>query len=88
MTKLFNDTIHSSEFPDERKLAEVTATYKNDKKIKSKNYRSVSVSPTVLKVRIMHRQMSIFVEKCLSSYMCGYRKGFSTQQASLSLIET
>ena len=32
--------------------------------------------------------MSIFVEKILSPYMCGYRKGFSTQQALLSLIET
>ena len=50
----------------------------------------MSVLPTVSKVfqRIMHRQISIFVEKILSPYMCGYRKGFSTQQALLSLIET
>ena len=32
--------------------------------------------------------MSIFVERFLSSYMCGYRKSFSAQQALLSLIET
>ena len=50
----------------------------------------MNVLPTVSKVfeRIMHRLMSIFVEKFLSPYVCGYRKGFSTQQASLSLIET
>ena len=46
--------MHTSEFPDELKLAEVTATFKNDKETKSKNYGSVSVSSTVLKVRIMH----------------------------------
>ena len=50
----------------------------------------MNVLPTVSKVfeRIMHRLMSIFVEKVLSPDVCGYRKGFSTQQASLSLIET
>ena len=32
--------------------------------------------------------MSIFVENFLSPYMSGYRKGFSTQQALLPLIET
>ena len=31
----------------------------------------------------MHRQMSIFVEKFLSPHICGYRKGFTTQQALL-----
>ena len=88
LIKLFNDKIHGSEFPDKLKLAEVTTTFKNDDETKSKNYGPVSVLPTVSKVRTMHRQMSIFVEKCLSFYMCGYRKRFSTQQASLSLIET
>ena len=37
---------------------------------------------------IMHRQMSIFVEKLLSPYMYWYRKGFSTQETLLLLIET
>ena len=32
--------------------------------------------------------MSVFVEKILSPYMCGYSKVFSTQQALLSLTET
>ena len=31
--------------------------------------------------------MSLHVEEHLSSYLCGYRKGFSTQQALLSLLE-
>ena len=50
----------------------------------------MSVLPAVSKMfeRIMHRQMSIFVERFLSSYMCGYRKSFRAQQVLLSLIET
>ena len=31
--------------------------------------------------------MSLHVEEHLSPYLCGYRKGFSTQQALLSLLE-
>ena len=30
LTKLFNDTMNNSEFPDELKLAKVTATFKKD----------------------------------------------------------
>ena len=47
----------------------------------------MSVLPTVSKVfeRIMHGQMSIFVEKILSP---GYIKDFSTQQTLSPLIET
>ena len=50
----------------------------------------MSVLPAVSKMseRIMHRQMSIFVERFLSPHMYGYRKSFSAQQALLSLIET
>ena len=32
--------------------------------------------------------MSIFFKTSLSPYMCGYRKGFSTQQALMKLTET
>ena len=31
--------------------------------------------------------MSFHVEEYLSPYLCGYRKGFSTQQALLSLLD-
>ena len=35
----------------------------------------------------MHKQISFYIDQFLSPYMCGYRKGFSTQHALLSLIE-
>ena len=55
----------------------------------AKNYRPDSVLPNVSKIfeRILHRQVSSYVDQLLSTFMCGYRKGFSTQQALLSLTE-
>ena len=53
------------------------------------NYRPVSVLPTVSKIfeRIMQKQISDYIGKLLSPFLCGYRKGFSTQYALLTLIE-
>ena len=56
---------------------------------KSKNYKPVSVLPVVSEVfeKVMHDQISQYINSFLRPYLCGYRKGFSTQQALLSLIE-
>ena len=35
----------------------------------------------------MHKQIGFYIDQFLSPYMCGYRKGFSTQHARLPLIE-
>ena len=77
------------EFPDELKLSDVTPIYKKDDHNKSKNYKPVSVLPVVSKVfeKIMHDQISQYINSFLTPYLCGYTKGFSTQQAILSLIE-
>ena len=35
----------------------------------------------------MHHQVSEYIDKDLSSFLCGYEKEFSTQTALLSLLE-
>ena len=35
----------------------------------------------------MQKQVTLFTKKLLSPYLCGYRKGFSTQKAFISLIK-
>ena len=89
LKKLFNNTTLISNFPDKLKAADVSPIFKKDDPQKSKNYRPVSVLPVVSKVfeRLLYKQMSLHVEEYLSPYLCGYRKGFSTQQALLSLLE-
>ena len=56
--------MNNSEFSDELELAIVTATVKKDDPTKSNKYIPVTILPTVSKVfeRLIHRQMSIFVE--------------------------
>ena len=38
-------------------------------------------------VGLMHHQVSEYKDKHLSPFLCGYRKGFNTQTAFLSLLE-
>ena len=37
--------------------------------------------------RLMHKQLTLFIDQHLSPYLCGYRKGYSAQHALVSLIE-
>ena len=62
--------------------------YKNDP-TKVKNYTPVRVLPGASKFfeRLKHKQICFYIYQYLSPYMCGYRKGLSTQNAFLSLIE-
>ena len=83
LTKLFNNTILTSNFPDKLKVADVSPIFKKDDPQKSKNYRPVSVLPVVSKIfkRLLHKQMSLHVKEYLlylSPYLCGYGKWFST----------
>ena len=86
---IFNNCLIKAEFPNELKLADVTPIVKKEDPSRAKNYRPVSVLPSVSKIfeRILHRQISSHVDQFLSTFLCGYRKGFSTQQALLPLIE-
>ena len=76
-------------FPENLKLADVTPTFKKKDKTFVENYRPASVLPTVSKIfeRIMQKQITDYIRKFLSPFLCGYRKGFSIQYALLSLIE-
>ena len=35
----------------------------------------------------MQKQMNIYLEKYLSQFLCGYRKGYSPQYALIAMIE-
>ena len=76
-------------FSDKLKCADVTLVFKKDYSTKAKNYRPGSVLPRVSKIfeRLMHKQISLYTDQSLSLYMCGYRKGFSTRNGLLPLIE-
>ena len=71
------------------KLADITSGYKKNNPLDETNYRPVSVLSVVSKIfeRIMQTQFNDFIITFLSPYLWGYRKGFNTQHALLTLVE-
>ena len=88
--QIWNDEIiKRCQFPENLKLADITLNFKKEDKNLAKNYRPVSVLPTLSNVfeKIMQKQVLNYVNTFLSPDLCGYRKGFSTQYALLPLLE-
>ena len=84
-----NSSFKSSSFPTCLKMADVTPLHKKDTKDLKENYKPVCILPVFSKVfeRSMFAQMSSFFDNFLSKQQCGFRKGYSTQQCLLALLE-
>ena len=80
--RLFNEAIAKGVFPDNLKLVDVTPVFKKHNPFDKKNYRPVSVLLTIFKIyeKLMQRPINNYMTNNLSPYLCGYRKGYSTQQ--------
>ena len=80
----FRETVLPSKF----KICWYNTCPKKDPEL-AKTYKPVSILPTVSKVfeRIIQKQLLTHIERFLSPYLCRYRKGYSTQQVLISLIE-
>ena len=89
LTKILNDCIENSSFPDELKCADVTSLPKNGPNNSRTNFRPISVLPTVSKLfeRLMDKQVVSYITPFLSSLLCGFRKGYSAQHALVRLLE-
>ena len=85
----FNEFVKKSEFPSVLKQANITPVYKKGERECKNNYRPVSILSNVSKIfeRIMFRQISNYMDSFFSKYQCGFRKGYSTQQCLLSMLE-
>ena len=90
LAELFNNTLLTSSFATKLKVADVSLVFKKNDLLKTEKYRPVSVLPVVSKILerpILHKQMSLHVDRFLTPYLCGYRKRFSIQQALILLLE-
>ena len=90
LTSIFNSCIKEGIFPDKLKLADITPIFKSVDSMAKKNYRPVSILNSVSKLfeKLIQKQLNPFFETKLNEYLCGYRKGKSTQYALLNLIES
>ena len=86
---LDNEIITQKHFPNNLKLADVTPVFKKEDASLLKSYRPVSVKPVVSKIyeRVVQTQILEYIDKHLSPHLCGYRKGYSTQTALISMLE-
>ena len=89
ITEMYNEAKSNACFPDSLKLADTTPAYKKDDRTKKDNYRPVSVLPSVSKIfeRNIYDQISLYMESYQSPFLCGFRKGFSTQYCIMVMLE-
>ena len=71
------------------KNAEITPVHKKDSKNTKFTYRPVSILSNISKIyeKCIFSQILNYFEKILSKYQFGFRKGHSTQQFLLVMIE-
>ena len=90
LMSIYNNAKNSEKFPDPLKTADVTPLPKDKDKDNKKKYRPVSLTPILSKIfeKDMYEQISDYAEKFLSPYLFKFRKGHSTEQCLLIMIET
>ena len=89
ITELFNNSKEKSEFPNVMKLADITPAHKKEERTMKNNYRPVSILSSTSKVfeKSMYDQIYFYIDKYLSPYLCGFRKGYSTQHCLTVMLE-
>ena len=89
LSNIFNDSKNSQKYPTSLKMADITPIPKEGVKTLKKNYRPVSILPILSKIYEgnMYDPIFNYVEKYLSPYLFGYRKGHSTQHSLLVMLE-
>ena len=88
LQQFFNQALSTGEFPSNLKNSDLTSVFKKKDLLNKENYRPVSVLPIILKVfEKLENQINLHIKSFSSSFLCGYRKGFNSQHALISLIE-
>ena len=80
----FNASIEDGIFPTVLKRGEVTCVFKGNDQMTKSNYRPITAK---VYERLMSEQMEAYSETFFSPYLCGFRKGYNTQQALVRFVE-
>ena len=89
ITKLINTMIDKQCFPESLKMAQVTPIYKKDDPFVLKNYRPVSILPSISKIfeRILNDQLLDHFNTIFHDYLAAFRPGYGCQTTLLRLVE-
>ena len=87
--KIFNNCLLEGKFPDILKYSDITPVFKKGENTKKENYRPISSLSSFSKIfeKLIHSQISQFIESELSDYLTGFRRNHNTQYALLEMIE-
>ena len=85
----FNECVDKAVFPSILKKANITPVFKKGFRGSKDNYRPVSILPIISKIfeKLIEKQIVIYMDKFLSKYQCGFRKGHDAQHSLLAMIE-
>ena len=89
LTDIYNNSKSKSEFPPTLKLADITPAHKKSDRTIEDNFRPVSILPPISKVfeRNMYEPIYSYIDKYLSPFLFGFRKGFSTEYCLIVMLE-
>ena len=91
LTLIINQTITTGIFPNQLKIAKVVPIFKKNVQTDVKNYRPISVLPTISKIfeNVMQTQLMEYFtsHNLLASQQYGFRSNRSTELATLELMD-
>ena len=84
-----NTILNRGKFPESLKLAQVTPIYKKEDPFIEKNYRPVSILPTLSKLykRVISDQLTSYFENVFNPFLTAFRPTFGCQTTLLRLVE-
>ena len=89
LSEYYNKAKQEHKYPTSLKMADVIPNHKKNEKTLAENYRPVSLIPVVSKLfeRNMYTEIINFIENSLSPFLFGFRKGHSTEQCLVVMLE-
>ena len=89
ITSVVNRCIADGKFPINLKNADITSIFQKIDRLLKNNYRPVSILSTLSKIyeKILYSQIYEYLNKMFSKYLCGFRKGHSTQHCLLFMLQ-
>ena len=90
LTSDVNNCLKYGIFPDNLKYGDITPIFKKDEKLDKTNYRPISILPTLSKIyeKVIYHLMYEYSDIIFSKFLCGFRKGQSTQHSLLYMLES
>ncbi len=78
---IVNQSIASSNFPSDLKMAEVSPIFKKDDRINKEKYHPITILPASSKPFecIIFDELTNYFNNILSTFLAAYCKGYSTQ---------